>query len=428
MSGESVARASRVGRLAGAVRRSALVAAALSGLVPGLGQLWAGSARRALIVALPVVLAIGALAAVVATSDRLTLLEALLSPDALTAFLGANALLLAYRVLAMVDAYRLARRRWGGPGPILRGASIVGLAALLAVTGIEHAVPAALAQEAYVAVTTVFAPDEPPPPGEAVLPDDDFGEVPSDAPLVESPSPLETPTGTPTVGPPIPVIPSADPLLTPAPTPTKAPGKVPAWASDGRLDLLLIGTDAGPDRWKLRTDTMILLSVDVRSGRAALFGFPRNLRNVPLPRETAGAFACRCWPGLLNALWVYADSHPTGFPGGDRRGFRAVAGAVHQLSGARIDGLAVVNMDGFVDLIDLLGGLRIRVPEAVHDRMYPKPDGSGLMELNIAAGLQTMDGFTALAYARSRHQDSDYGRMRRQQDVLLALGAQAKPC
>jgi LCP family protein required for cell wall assembly len=420
----------RVRRVARGVRQSALLAAVLSGLVPGLGQLWAGSARRALIVALPLGLAIGGVAAVVATSDRTALLGALLSPDALTVFFVANAMLLVYRVLATVDAFRLARRRWGGPGPVLRGASIVGLVALLAVTGIEHAVPAALAQEAYDAVTTVFASDEPPPPGEAVLPDDDFGDAQSSAPPVESTLPAETPTGEPTIGPSVPGFPSPGPLLAPpAPTPgpTAAPSNVPAWASDGRLDLLLIGTDAGPDRWKLRTDTMILLSVDVRSGRAALFGFPRNLVNVPLPRETAGAFACRCWPGLLNALWVYADSHPR-FPGGDRRGFRAVAGAIHELSGARIDGLAVVDMNGFVDLIDVLGGLRIRVPEAVHDRMYPRPDGSGLIELDIAAGLQTMDGFTALAYARSRHQDSDYGRMRRQQEVLLALGAQLKPC
>jgi LCP family protein required for cell wall assembly len=420
----------RIVRFAREVRRSALLAAVLSGLVPGLGQLWVGSARRALIVALPVGLAIGAVVAVALTSDRSALLGALLSPEALTTFLAANALLLVYRVLATVDAYRLARQRWGGPGPILRGASIVGLAALVAVTGIEHAVPAALARETYDAVTAVFAPEEPPPPGEAVLPDDDFGDAqPTPSPL-EGTVPLEAPAEGSTIEPPIAGIPSAAALLTPPPTPapTVTPGNVPAWASDGRLDLLLIGTDAGPDRWKLRTDTMILLSVDVRSGRAALFGFPRNLVNVPLPRETAGAFACRCWPGLLNALWVYADSHPARFPGGDRRGFRAVAGAIHELSGARIDGLAVVDMNGFVDTIDVLGGLRIRVPEAIHDRMYPRPDGSGLMVLDIAAGLQTMDGFTALAYARSRHQDSDYGRMRRQQQVLLALGAQLKPC
>lgn len=427
-----------VARIARGVRRSALLAAVLSAVVPGLGQLWAGSARRALIVALPVVLAIGAIAAVVATSDRTTLLGALLSPEALTTFLVADAVLLAYRVLATLDAYRVARRRWGGPGPVLRGASIVGLLAVLTVTGLEHALPAVLARETYDAVATVFPADEPQTQDEAVLPDDDFGDAQSSAAPVESTAPLETPTGTatgtatgtPTVGTPAPGIPSADPLLAPpsaTPGPT-APGNVPAWAADGRLDLLLIGTDAGPDRWKLRTDTMILLSVDVRSGRTALFGFPRNLVDVPLPRETAAAFACHCWPGLLNALWVYADSHPSRFPGGDRRGFRAVAGAIHELSGARIDGLAVVDMNGFVDLIDVLGGLRIKVPEAIHDRMYPRPDGSGLIVLDIPAGLQTMDGFTALAYARSRHQDSDYGRMRRQQEVLLALGAQLKPC
>ena len=173
---------------------------------------------------------------------------------------------------------------------------------------------------------------------------------------------------------------------------------------------------------------MILLSVDIRSGRAAFFGIPRNLVNVPLPAESADAFDCHCFPRLLNALWVYADGHPDQFPGGKNRGWRAVTGAIATLTGVRLDGLAVVDLNGFVDLIDVLGGLRIKVPEALVDDHYPKPDGSGTIRISIAPGWHTFDGKTALAYARSRHQDSDYGRMHRQQQVLVAVAAQLKPC
>ena len=59
----------------------------------------------------------------------------------------------------------------------------------------------------------------------------------------------------------------------------------PDWARDGRLNILLVGSDAGTGRWLLRTDTMVLLSVDIESGQAAMFGIPRNLINVPLARR-----------------------------------------------------------------------------------------------------------------------------------------------
>ena len=199
------------------------------------------------------------------------------------------------------------------------------------------------------------------------------------------------------------------------------------WARDDRLNLLLIGSDAGPDRWSLRTDTMIVLSVEARTGRAALFGIPRNLVGVPLPPESAGATKDGRFHGLLNALYVYAMGHPGKFPGGDARGMRAVSGAVQELVGVRLDGLVVVNLGGFVRLVDELGGLWIDVPSRLRDRNYPLEDGSGWMELDIGGDCRHLDGRMALAYARSRHQDSDYGRMNRQQLVLLSLRSQLDP-
>ena len=120
---------------------------------------------------------------------------------------------------------------------------------------------------------------------------------------------------------------SRSPGETPGPTPepTPIPTPEPAWGDNGRLDLLLVGADAGQGRFSLRTDTMIILSIEVRTGRAALFGVPRNLLNVPLPDGPADAFACRCYPEQLNGIFRYALAHPEIFPGDDdERGYRAV--------------------------------------------------------------------------------------------------------
>jgi anionic cell wall polymer biosynthesis LytR-Cps2A-Psr (LCP) family protein len=84
----------------------------------------------------------------------------------------------------------------------------------------------------------------------------------------------------------------------------------------------------------------------------------------------------------------------------------------------------VVQLQGFVRLIDALGGLDINVPEAVYDQHYPLENGTGYVTFSIKPGKQHLNGHRALMYARSRHQDSDYGRMERQQLVVSALGKQ----
>lgn len=413
---------------------SAFVAALLSGIIPGLGQAFAGRWRRALAWLVPsLLLAVGALAVLLAAPrDRSDVLALLLQPEVLLTILVVDLAVLIYRVAAIVDAWWVAGRGRRRPaGRTGRALSLAGLALVIVAAGSVHGVVAVAGYEAFDLVSNVFGPTGQ-SGDEAILPDDPEPS-PSPSPY---PSPSPSPPLSPSPGSPGTIPPWRDPTAsepTPVPSPSPSPSPspkpaVPKWARDGRLDVLLVGTDAGPDRWKLRTDTMILLSVDIRSGQAALFGIPRNLRNVPLPAESAAAFDCHCFPQILNGLWVWADGHPDQFPGGKNRGWRALAGAISTLTGARLDGLAVVDLNGFVDLVDLVGGLRIKVPEALVDTRYPKPDGSGLIEIRIAPGWHRFDGEMALAYARSRHQDSDYGRMHRQQQVLTALAAQLKPC
>ncbi len=203
------------------------------------------------------------------------------------------------------------------------------------------------------------------------------------------------------------------------PTPTPPP----TWAADGRLNVLLIGSDAGPGRWSQRADAIILVSVDVDTGRIAAFSLPRYTYNVPLPEPAASNFTCGCLVEPINALFVFALQNPDLFPGeGELKGWSAVSGAVEALFDVTLDGMAVVDLNGFVAMVDAVGGITVDVPAEVYDAEYPDPDGVTVHEVYFPVGVQDMDGWHALAYARTRHQDGDVSRMARQQTVIRALG------
>lgn len=176
-------------------------------------------------------------------------------------------------------------------------------------------------------------------------------------------------------------------------------------------------------------DVMLLVEIDVATGKVAMIGLPRNLINAPLPPGVAhDAVACGCLGGLLNSLYVEATVvHPSRWPGtGAVKGIGAVRSVVSQLTGRPVDAVLVADLWGMIKVVDAMGGIDIDVPAAIHDDHYPDPVW-GPMVLDIAAGQQHMDGRMALAYARSRHQDSDYGRMQRQQTLLLAIRGQIGP-
>lgn len=384
-------------------RRAPGTAALLSGFVPGLGQIWLGARRRGLLIALPLAVGLAAVAVAV-VADPVATLGAVTRPGALLVVLVVLLGVAVYHLAAVGDAFRLATRlvRTDNPEqrrPAARRSPVL-LVVLLAVTAVYGGIEL-IGIRAYEASNAIF-----------VNPGTGF-QIPG-ASFTPGPTATSTPGA-----------PSGQVTQPPAPTATPIPQ--PAWAQDGRLNLLLIGSDAGPGRRLLRTDTMVVLSVNIESGRAALFGVPRNLLNVPLPPESAGAFRNGRYPGLLNSLYVYAVEHPNQFPGGDAAGFRAVSGAVQELIGQPLDGAIVVNLNGFVDLVQAVGGLWIDIPYSLYDDHYPKPDGSGYITISFKPGCQHLDGIHALEYARSRHQDSDYGRMKRQQHVLIALAHELDP-
>lgn len=199
------------------------------------------------------------------------------------------------------------------------------------------------------------------------------------------------------------------PTATAAPTPTLPP-------PTGIVNVLLMGIDQRPDETgqPTRTDTMIVLRVDFDNGTAKLLSFPRDVW-VALPNLESYGIG----EGRINTAYYYGEVY--GLPGG---GPREAMDAVSLNFGIPLDHYALVNFDGFVSVVDALGGIDINVPERIYDENFPTED-YGYTTLVIEPGWQHMDGMLALRYARTRHQDSDTERIKRQQLVLLAIRDQA---
>lgn len=410
---------------------SPAIAAVLSFLFPGLGQAYAGAVRRGILWAIPTIVLLLAVL-IVLRGGSSGLMNMFVRADTLLAVLVLNVALFFYHLAAVLDAYGVAHRQHRvSSGGVPRGGPVA-LAVVALLTLALHGVPEAFAIATNDALEDVAGGRDDVRPSASFAPHE-----PDTAKLSPSPGPTETPSpptstgstpppgagGSPAAG--------GSPPVGPAGSPTSRPESYPpinaAWAENGRLDLLLIGGDAGPGRSSLRTDTMILLSVEISTGKAAFFGFPRNMTNVPLHSESAAAYPGGRFPEMLSALWRRAMEQPDRFPGDDEvRGWRAIAGAIQELAGVPLDGVVGVDLNGFVQLVDAVGGVWIDVPARVYDPSYPLEDG-GNIEIEIEAGCQKLDGRHALAYARSRDQDSDYQRMKRQQWVLQAVRRQFDP-
>lgn len=405
--------------------RSLLVTVA-SVVLPGLGHLALGRRLIALLFLVPTV-GVGLAAAAWALGlGPYGLAAAIVTPGVLTLLFAANIMLAGWRTAAAVDALgRTDPGRFALAGSLLLMIVLVGVPHLFAATTI-------LATDSFLDDTFANA-DSTPGPGVAIIdaPVPEFTEPPEETDPPAGTTPVPSPSGPAAASPsPTPVIPlypqdggnGTLPAFD-APVPWQRADPAQPWGNDGRFDLLLIGSDAGAGRWSRRNDVMLLVEVDVQSGAVAMVGLPRNLQNAPYPPGPArDASACGCQPGLLNEMYVEATvRHPGLWPGrGAAKGIGAVRSVVSTLTGRPIDAVLIVDLIGVVRVVDAMGGIDIDVPQAVVDDDYPDP-GRGTRKLRIKAGRQHFDGRTALAYARSRHMDSDYGRMQRQQVLLLAI-------
>ena len=193
--------------------------------------------------------------------------------------------------------------------------------------------------------------------------------------------------------------------------------------SGGRLNVLLLGGDAGRSRTGTRPDSITLVSVDVETGRSVMFSLPRNLERARFPVGTAmhAAFP-EGFDDMLNAVYTYGSEHAALFPGARNPGVEATRQAVAGTLGLPVHHYVLVNLGGFRKVIDALGGIRIDVEARI-------PIGGGTSPIRgwIEPGRQRLDGYSALWYARSREGSSDYVRMARQRCVMGAMLAQADP-
>ncbi|ASK66511.1 transcriptional regulator [Brachybacterium avium] len=205
-------------------------------------------------------------------------------------------------------------------------------------------------------------------------------------------------------------------------------GKDP-WADAGRVNIMLLGQDAGADRTGTRPDTIMVASIDTASGRTALFSIPRNLEKVQFPEDTPPA---EVFPdgfdyfgknqSLINAVWTWAEDRPDLFPNDPEPGLTATRWAVEETLGLDMDYYAMVNLQGFEDLVNALGGV-----DLVVERRIPIGGGASKIDGYIEPGLQKLDGFHALWYARSREGSNDFNRMCRQQRIVRAVTEEADP-
>lgn len=393
--------------------RSAFTAAFLSLIFPGLGHAYGGAWERALGFAALPLLALSLLAGI-ALSLRLEFLGFLLQPWVLSLILVLDLAFLLYRIVAAIDAYRVAVHlnaleaaaggRLGRPRVRLSLLSLAGLGAVLLVISGAHVAVAYYDLQAYDLVNCVF---------------DDTGQATcdttGDAGAGGAPDASAT-AGAPSTG---------ASVGTPAPGVTAAPGAtLPPWNGKDRLNILLVGADQRPKEGTFNTDTMIVVSIDPVSRQVAMFQLPRDTVDVPLPPGPAQAVFGSTYAGKINSLWTAARSRPDLFPGNDnQRGPNALKATLGELFGLDIRWYVAVNFEGFKQIVDTLGGVTVNVQNPVMDDHYPGDDGR-LIRVYIPAGIQHMDGSEALIYARSRHASNDFDRGQRQQRVLLSLKEQ----
>jgi LCP family protein required for cell wall assembly len=198
----------------------------------------------------------------------------------------------------------------------------------------------------------------------------------------------------------------------PTPEPTKPPLRIEdLLGSDGRLTVLILGSDQREGVIGTRTDALIVATVNPVSGKVAMVSLPRDTVNVPIAPGVA-------YPGRINSLfWEYERKLGKSKPALER-----VKNELAYAFGTEIDYYALVEFDGLVRLVNSIGGIDVRLKESLVDPSMH----IGKKGLKLKAGSRHLDGKKTLAFSRSRHTSTDYDRSRRQQQVLTAAAAKVR--
>lgn len=155
---------------------------------------------------------------------------------------------------------------------------------------------------------------------------------------------------------------------------------------DETLDVLILGNNGS------HTDSILVASINEEKEKVSLFSIPRDL-------YVNGR--------RINEYYSYY-------------GIEQMSRMVEVVTGLHMDHYLQVDMSGFVEIVDIVGGLDVYVPESIYDGLYPNGHG-GYSAYSIEAGQHHMGGEEALKYARSRKSTSDFDRSERQQSITAAL-------
>jgi LCP family protein required for cell wall assembly len=430
-----------------AVANNGLMAAFLSALVPGLGQGYLGRWKRAVLFSAPLLLgaAISYSILDISTSD---LIGYAVRPTVLKSVLIINLVIVIWRVLAITDAFSLVDRKatWWRTGIV---------AALCLGVTLPHMVVTQMTLDAAYALDEIFVGEGDRGQRPFEFDADELFAVEELLPAAPDPK-LSVPRYQPQGDRPrasLDRFVDLNGLL-----PLSSGDLTEAEPEEGmeRITILLAGGDGGPGRSGSRTDSINVVTFDPTTGKSAVFGIPRNMTHVPLPREWSIAFTdlekrltpwaerrlwtdededgepdqfvpCYCFPDQINAIYPFTREWVDTYPNEREPGLAALRDVVEIMLGIDIDYYAFVNMNGFVNVVNALGGVNVYVTRPVSIDMSPAKEGDEWQHVEIGTGWRKLNGIDALGYVRERRSSSDYTRMQRQRCLLRAVVAKATP-
>ena len=184
--------------------------------------------------------------------------------------------------------------------------------------------------------------------------------------------------------------------------PVRADTTQPNLSAGERFTLLLVGLDRRQPNENSRSDVIMLLSIERKTRSLSLLSIPRDLWvNIP----NYGWYR-------INAAYFFGEVY-------EANGAELARRTVESVFGVPVHAVAAVDFTGFTALVNAFGGVDVTVAKTLIDNLYPTVD-YGYTRIVIPAGLQHMDGETALIYARTRHPDNDFKRMGRQQNLITS--------
>ncbi len=177
---------------------------------------------------------------------------------------------------------------------------------------------------------------------------------------------------------------------------------------EGRINILLLGIAGKGKAGQNLTDTIMIASLDTKTGKVALISIPRDLYVRVADSDTRMK---------INSIYQYGIASA----GSEKGAAELVEKTVEEILGLPINYYAILNFDGFKEVIDSIGGVNIMNERDIYDASYPGPNYS-YETFELKKGFHNLDGATALKYVRERHNDpeGDFGRAKRQQQVMQA--------